>query len=58
MKPFRWALVRSLQLVALLSVLSGLYAGIRHRDVASELAALAAGGALFYLAAYVQRRWV
>ena len=51
-------MVRSLQVLALLSVLSGLYTGIKHRDMGLELASLAIGGALFYLAAYVQRRWV
>ena len=51
-------MVRSLQLLALLSVLSGLYTGIKHRDMGLELTALAIGAAFFYLAAYVQRRWV
>lgn len=51
-------MVRSLQVLALLSVLSGLYSGVKHRDMGLELASLAIGAALFYLAAYVQRRWV
>ena len=53
-----FALVRSVQLVALLSVLTGLYLGLKNRDMGFELTTLAVGGGLFYLAAYLQRRWL
>ncbi len=57
MKSLLLVLVRSLQLVAMLSVLSGLYVGLKHRDMGFELITLAVGAGIFYLAAYVQRRW-
>ena len=52
------ALIRAVQLVALLSVVGGLYLGYRNRDMGFELNTLAIGAGLFYLAAYIQRRWL
>lgn len=52
------ALVRAVQLVALLSVVAGLYLGYRSRDMRFELNTLAIGAGVFYLAAYIQRRWL
>ena len=55
--PLR-ALVRSIQLVALLSVVTGLYLGYMNRDMTFELITLAIGAAIFYFAAHIQRRWL
>ena len=52
------ALIRGVQLVALFSVVAGLYLGYRNRDMNFELSTLAIGAGLFYLAAYLQRRWL
>ncbi|MCH7520377.1 MAG: hypothetical protein IIB42_01580 [Candidatus Marinimicrobia bacterium] len=58
MKSLFGALIRAVQLVALLSVVGGLYLGYRNRDMGFELNTLAIGAGLFYLAAYIQRRWL
>ena len=58
MKSLLGALIRAVQLVALLSVVAGLYLGYRNRDMGFELNTLAIGAGLFYLAAYIQRRWL
>tara|TARA_B100000315_G_scaffold260870_2_gene326633 strand:+ start:4033 stop:4218 length:186 start_codon:yes stop_codon:yes gene_type:complete len=46
----KYVILRSLQIMALLSVLSGLYIGIRDRNLMLEVQALAVGGGIFYLA--------
>ncbi|MDP6396599.1 MAG: hypothetical protein QGI16_07395 [Candidatus Marinimicrobia bacterium] len=46
----RYILCRSLQVMAMLMVLSGLYFGIQNRDLILEIEALAIGSALFYAA--------
>lgn len=57
-KSLLGALVRAVQLVALLSVVAGLYLGYRSRDMSFELNTLAIGAGVFYLAAYIRRRWL
>lgn len=44
------ALMRAVQFLALISVPIGLYVGNRNRDMTFELATLAIGATLFYLA--------
>ncbi len=51
-------LVRAVQLVALFSVVAGLYLGYKSRDMVFELNTLAIGAGVFYLATYIQRRWL
>ena len=46
----RYILCRSLQVMAMLMVLSGLYFGIHNRDLILEIEALALGAGLFYAA--------
>ena len=58
MKSLFGALIRAVQLVALLAVVGGLYLGYRNRAVGVDLNTLAIGAGLFYLAAYIQRRWL
>ena len=57
-KSLARVLVRAVQLAALLSVVAGLYLGYRSRDMVFELNTLAIGAGVFYLAAYIQRRWL
>ena len=52
------ALVRAIQLLAMFSVLGGLYIGYINRDMNFELATLGIGAGLFYLSAALQRRWM
>ncbi|HJL84594.1 MAG TPA: hypothetical protein QGG35_04250 [Candidatus Marinimicrobia bacterium] len=52
-----YVLFRSLQILALLSVLSGLYIGVRDRNLILEVQALTGGAALFYVAYWANERW-
>lgn len=52
------ALVRAIQLLALFSVLGGLYIGWANRDMNFELATLGIGAGLFYLSVAIQSRWM
>lgn len=52
-----YVLFRSLQILALISVLSGLYIGVRDRNLILEVQALAGGAALFYVAYWANERW-
>ena len=52
-----YVLFRSLQILALLSVLSGLYIGVRDRNLILEVQALAGGAILFYVAYWANERW-
>lgn len=47
---WRTVLFRALQVVALGSVLSGLYIGMRDRNLILEIQSLAIGAGIFYLA--------
>ncbi len=53
----RYVLFRSIQIMALLSVLSGLYFGIRDRNLMLEVQALTVGALLFYAAYWANERW-
>ena len=57
MKPFLVAVARSAQVMAMLTVLSGLYLGLRGVEMGVYLTLVAVGAGLFYLAAYLQRKW-
>jgi len=52
-----YVLFRSLQILALLSVLAGLYIGVRDRNLILEVQALAGGAGLFYVAYWANERW-
>lgn len=51
-------LLRALQLVAMLSVLTGLYVGYINKDMNFELMTLGIGAAAFYLIMIVQKKWL
>ena len=51
-------LLRALQLLALLSVMTGLYVGYINRDMYFELMTLGIGAAAFYLIMVVQQKWL
>ncbi|MEE9167681.1 MAG: hypothetical protein V3U24_09535 [Candidatus Neomarinimicrobiota bacterium] len=53
-----YVVLRSLQLMALLAVLSGLYYGIRDQNLVLEIEAVASGVALFYMAQWMLKKWV
>ncbi|MFQ6676244.1 MAG: hypothetical protein ACE5LH_07865 [Fidelibacterota bacterium] len=52
-----YIVLRSVQIMALLGVLSGLFWGIRDRNLILEIQALASGTLIFYLAHLGIRRW-
>ncbi|MFQ6616571.1 MAG: hypothetical protein ACE5HZ_07365 [Fidelibacterota bacterium] len=54
---YAYILLRSVQIMALLGVLSGLFWGIRDRDLALEVEALASGALVFYLAHLGIQKW-
>ena len=53
----RYVLFRSIQIMALVSVLSGLYFGIRDSNLMLEVQALTWGALLFYAAHWANERW-
>ncbi len=53
----KYLLFRSLQVMALLSVISGLYLGIRDRNLMFEVQSLAVGVTIFYIAHWANERW-
>ena len=53
----KYLLFRSLQVMALLSVISGLYLGIRDRNLMLEVQSLVVGVTIFYIAHWANERW-
>lgn len=51
-------ILRSLQVLSLMVVLSGLYFGIRGQNLLLEIEAVASGAVLFYLAHWILNKWV
>lgn len=58
MKLVAKVVIRSIQLLALVSVIFGLYIGNLNRDMSFELMTLAVGAGIFYGAAYLQKWWL
>jgi len=52
-----YVLFRSLQIFALIIVISGLYIGIRDRNLILEIQALSSGALLFYLANWLNEKF-
>lgn len=52
-----YIVLRSIQILALLGVLSGLFWGIRDRNLALEVQTLVSGALIFYLAHLGIQRW-
>jgi len=52
-----YVLFRSLQLFSLIILISGLYIGIRDRNLILEIQALSSGALLFYLANWANEKF-
>ena len=53
-----YVIFRSLQIFALIIVISGLYIGIRDRNLILEVQALSSGAILFYIANWAIEKFV
>lgn len=53
-----YVIFRSLQIFALIIVISGLYIGIRDRNLILEVQALSSGAILFYIAHWANEKFV
>jgi len=53
-----YVIFRSLQIFALIIVISGLYIGIRYRNLILEVQALSSGAILFYIANWANEKFV
>ena len=58
LRIFLVVMLRALQLLAMLSVVTGLYVGYVNRDMNFELMTLIRGAAVFYLLMVVQQKWL
>tara|TARA_Y100000817_G_scaffold91669_3_gene71430 strand:- start:280 stop:456 length:177 start_codon:yes stop_codon:yes gene_type:complete len=53
-----YVILRSLQIIALIIVISGLYVGVRDRNLILEVQALSSGAIIFYIANWANQKFV
>ena len=53
-----YVIFRSLQIIALIIVISGLYVGVRDRNLILEVQALSSGAIIFYIANWSNQKFV
>ncbi|MBC8197570.1 MAG: hypothetical protein H8E60_06760 [Candidatus Marinimicrobia bacterium] len=58
MKTFIWVLLKTIQGLGLITVISGLYYGMRDHDMNYELLMLLIGSGMLYGSAYLSDKWV
>ena len=58
MRTFIWYILKMIQIIGLLSVLSALYYGFRDNDMMYELKMFIYGGALFYGANWLNNKYI
>ena len=58
MKTFIWVLLKTIQGLGLITVISGLYYGMRNHDMNYELLMLLIGSGMLYGSAYLSDKWV
>jgi len=58
MKTFIWVLLKTIQGLGLITVISGLYYGMRDHDMNYELLMLLIGCGMLYGSAYLSDKWV
>ena len=58
MKTVFWILLKIIQGLGLITVISGLYYGMRNHDMNYELQMLIYGCAMLYGSAYISDKWV
>jgi len=57
-KTITWLIIKLLQGLGLMTVMSGLYWGIRNHDMFYEIQMVTYGIAIFYGSTWVDRRWL
>ncbi len=58
MKTFIWVLLKTIQGLGLITVISGLYYGMRDHDMNYELLMLLIGSGMLYGSAYLSDKWI
>ena len=53
-----YVIFRSLQIIALIIVISGLYVGVRDRNLILEVQALSSSAIIFYIANWANQKFV
>jgi hypothetical protein len=58
MKTVLWIILKTIQGLGLITVISGLYWGIRNHDMNFEVQMLLYGTGMLYGSAYISDRWL
>jgi len=58
MKTIFWVILKTIQGLGLITVISGLYWGIRNHDMNYEVQMLLYGTGMLYGSAYISDRWL
>lgn len=57
-KTITWLIIKTLQALGLITVVSGLYWGIKNHDMFYEIQMVLYGTALFYGSTWIERHWL